>query len=49
MIPDDPTSRWSQRNEVLIGSGDRVPTQPYNGYGPYVAHLYSGQEPGIDT
>lgn len=32
--------RWSQASEELIGTGKRVPTQLYNGYGEYVADLY---------
>ena len=38
--PNVPHPRWSQRSERLIGTGERVPTQIYNGYGEYVAHLY---------
>ena len=38
--PDIPHPRWSQATERLIGTTDRVPTQLYNGYGEYVAHLY---------
>ena len=34
--------RWSQATERLLGSGDRVPTQMYNGYGAEVASLYAG-------
>ena len=34
--------RWSQATERLIGSGERVPTQIYNGYGAQVASLYAG-------
>lgn len=34
--------RWSQKKERLLGSGDRVPTQIYNGYGEQVASLYAG-------
>lgn len=36
--------RWSQKTERLVGSGERVPTQIYNGYGDYVASLYAGKE-----
>ncbi|MBL8710479.1 MAG: protein-methionine-sulfoxide reductase catalytic subunit MsrP [Rhodospirillaceae bacterium] len=32
--------RWSQASERLLGSGERVPTQLYNGYGEFVAELY---------
>ena len=38
--PAVPHPRWSQATERLIDSGDRVRTQPYNGYGSYVAKLY---------
>lgn len=33
--------RWSQKTERLLGSGDRVPTQLYNGYAEQVADLYA--------
>jgi sulfoxide reductase catalytic subunit YedY len=33
--------RWSQKTERLLGSGDRVPTQLYNGYAEQVAELYA--------
>jgi sulfoxide reductase catalytic subunit YedY len=37
--------RWSQATEeILGGGGQRVPTQLFNGYGDYVAHLYQGLE-----
>ena len=37
-----PHPRWSQATEELIGTnGRRVPTQMYNGYGEFVADLYS--------
>lgn len=39
--PEVPHPRWSQATERLLGSDDRVPTQIYNGYGEYVASLYS--------
>jgi methionine sulfoxide reductase catalytic subunit len=32
--------RWSQAMERMIDSDDRVQTQPFNGYGSYVADLY---------
>ena len=32
--------RWSQARERVLGSGGRVQTRIYNGYGEYVAHLY---------
>ncbi|MFI4980965.1 MAG: protein-methionine-sulfoxide reductase catalytic subunit MsrP [Nevskiales bacterium] len=33
--------RWSQARERLLGSDEMVPTQIYNGYGEFVASLYS--------
>jgi methionine sulfoxide reductase catalytic subunit len=36
--------RWSQANEQMLGSGERVPTQLFNGYGEFVASLYTGLE-----
>ncbi len=39
--PDVPHPRWSQATERLIGSEERVPTQIYNGYGDFVADLYT--------
>lgn len=40
--PAVPHPRWSQATERLLGSDERVPTQIYNGYGEWVASLYSG-------
>ena len=39
--PGVPHPRWSQATEVLIGSGEVRSTLLHNGYGDYVAHLYS--------
>jgi sulfoxide reductase catalytic subunit YedY len=44
--PEVPHPRWSQAEEKLIGPGSEfsvevVPTLPYNGYGEYVAGLYT--------
>jgi sulfoxide reductase catalytic subunit YedY len=39
--PGVPHPRWSQANERVIGSGNSVATQKYNGYGDYVAKLYT--------
>ena len=36
--------RWSQANEEVLGKGERVPTLIWNGYGDYVAQLYTGLE-----
>ena len=38
--PSVPHVRWSQASEKLLGSGIRVPTRPYNGYGEQVAGIY---------
>ncbi len=38
--------RWSQATEEVIGTGNRVPTLVYNGYGEQVAGLYKGMEQG---
>jgi len=38
--PKVPHPRWSQAFERIIDTGDRVRTQPYNGYGAQVAKLY---------
>ena len=40
--PEVSHPRWSQATEKLLTSGDRVPTKIYNGYGEYVASLYTG-------
>lgn len=42
--PKKPHPRWSQATEKIIPSMRVVPTQPYNGYGKYVAELYKGDE-----
>ena len=34
--------RWSQADERVLGQNGTVPTQLFNGYGEYVAGLYSG-------
>ena len=39
--PSVPHPRWSQASEKVLGTGDRVPTLLYNGYGEEVAHLYA--------
>jgi sulfoxide reductase catalytic subunit YedY len=38
--PDVPHPRWSQAHEKMLGTGEIRPTQPYNGYGKWVAQLY---------
>jgi sulfoxide reductase catalytic subunit YedY len=39
--PKVPHPRWSQATERLVDTGNRANTQLYNGYGDYVAKLYS--------
>lgn len=44
--PEVPHPRWSQATERVLDFGDeltwrRIPTEKYNGYGAYVAHLYA--------
>ena len=39
--PQIPHPRWSQSTEKMLGSNERIPTQLYNGYGEFVAHLYT--------
>ena len=38
--PEVPHPRWSQAEEKLLPSRERVPTRIYNGYGEFVAHMY---------
>jgi sulfoxide reductase catalytic subunit YedY len=38
--PNVPHPRWSQAHEKMLGTGERRPTQLYNGYGTWVADLY---------
>ncbi|MFC7735958.1 protein-methionine-sulfoxide reductase catalytic subunit MsrP [Roseomonas sp. GCM10028921] len=42
--PEVAHPRWSQASERLLGSNERVPTRLFNGYGEFVASLYSGME-----
>ncbi|MEL6962760.1 MAG: protein-methionine-sulfoxide reductase catalytic subunit MsrP, partial [Pseudomonadota bacterium] len=42
--PDVSHPRWSQATERMLGTGERVPTQLYNGYAPQVAHLYKDRQ-----
>jgi sulfoxide reductase catalytic subunit YedY len=39
--PEVSHPRWSQASERVLGSGDRIPTQLFNGYGEFVAGLYT--------
>lgn len=36
--------RWSQKEEMLLGTNERVPTKIFNGYGDFVAGLYEGRK-----
>lgn len=38
--PEVPHKRWSQATEEVLGTGERVPSVLFNGYGEQVAHLY---------
>jgi sulfoxide reductase catalytic subunit YedY len=40
--PDVNHPRWSQATERRIGEFRRRKTLPFNGYGPWVASLYTG-------
>ncbi len=42
--PEVPHARWSQASEEVLGTGEKVPTLLYNGYGEQVASLYSNLE-----
>ena len=42
--PEVPHPRWSQASERVLGTGERVPTKLFNGYGEFVADLYAGME-----
>jgi sulfoxide reductase catalytic subunit YedY len=42
--PAKPHPRWSQASERDIGTQERRPTLPYNGYGEQVAAMYTGEE-----
>jgi len=42
--PEVSHPRWSQATERVLGANERVPTQLYNGYGEFVASLYTGIE-----
>jgi methionine sulfoxide reductase catalytic subunit len=42
--PEVSHPRWSQATEEVLGTGERVPTKLFNGYGDYVASLYNGLE-----
>ena len=40
--PAIPHPRWSQATEKDLGTGKRIPTKIFNGYGEWVAALYEG-------
>jgi methionine sulfoxide reductase catalytic subunit len=42
--PEVSHPRWSQASEEVLGTGERVPTQLFNGYGEFVADLYKGMD-----
>ncbi len=42
--PKVPHRRWSQATERLLTTGERVPTQLYNGYAAWVSSLYTQVE-----
>ncbi len=42
--PEVPHPRWSQASERVLGTDGRVETQLFNGYGEFVADLYTGME-----
>ena len=42
--PEVPHPRWSQATEEVLGTGERVPSVLYNGYGEFVADVYKGME-----
>jgi sulfoxide reductase catalytic subunit YedY len=44
--PHVPHPRWSQATEQLIGTGDRVPTRIFNGYGDFVGSMYPSEPRG---
>ncbi|MGH6934538.1 MAG: protein-methionine-sulfoxide reductase catalytic subunit MsrP [Dongiaceae bacterium] len=42
--PEVPHPRWSQATERVLGTGERVDTQLFNGYAEFVADMYKGLE-----
>jgi len=42
--PEVSHPRWSQAEERVLGTDEKVPTIKFNGYGEEVAHLYAGLE-----
>jgi sulfoxide reductase catalytic subunit YedY len=39
--PEVAHPRWSQATEIVVATGQRVPTLPYNGYADWVSSLYA--------
>ena len=42
--PDVPHPRWSQASERDLGTGERIPTVIWNGYGQWVAGMYADKK-----
>jgi sulfoxide reductase catalytic subunit YedY len=42
--PEVAHPRWSQASETVLGTNDRIPSRLFNGYGEFVAGLYTGLE-----
>ena len=42
--PEVAHPRWSQAQEQVLGTGEMMPTKLFNGYGEFVASLYTGLE-----
>ncbi len=42
--PEVDHPRWSQATERVLETGDKIPTQLFNGYGEQVAYLYEGMD-----
>ncbi|QPH53601.1 protein-methionine-sulfoxide reductase catalytic subunit MsrP [Pontivivens ytuae] len=40
--PEVAHPRWSQAEELVLGTEEKIPTQLYNGYGEWVADMYAG-------
>ena len=39
--PEVPNPNWSQTTELVLGTYNHVPTVIWNGYGDFVASLYT--------
>jgi sulfoxide reductase catalytic subunit YedY len=42
--PEVAHPRWSQAEERVLETGEKIPTVIWNGYGEQVASLYAGME-----